>query len=295
MYCRRSERLTRLSTTGPDSHPISACARIVTTLEGKNCDGQHEFGTADWRLSVAVKDWRGQIRRGAPSNARSHQAVRGSRTAGRSEYYRPEILHEPNQVDRIENEARVGQEIAHPNVARIYEHEILRNATSKEIDQAFLVMEYVDGITLHKWLSMFHRISDRLLLRIFRQLVDGTNALHEKGVIHRDIKPTNILVSSTFQAKITDFGVVKVKDTPPGGSTPEDKFLGTIRNASPELLFGEKFDHRADLYSLGTVLFALLHGVEIFAAENQFARLIELKKHQGSGVRYGIHRQADPQ
>jgi serine/threonine protein kinase/transcriptional regulator with XRE-family HTH domain len=194
--------------------------------------------------------------------------------------YRPEILREPNQVERIENEARVGQEIAHPNVARIYEHEILRNKASKEIDQAFLVMEYVDGITLHAWLSMFHRISDRLLLRIFRQLVDGTHALHEKGVIHRDIKPTNILISSTFQAKITDFGVVKVKDTPPGGSTPEDKFLGTIRNASPELLFGEKFDQRADLYSLGTVLYALLHGIEIFAAENQFARLIELKRHQ---------------
>jgi transcriptional regulator with XRE-family HTH domain len=193
--------------------------------------------------------------------------------------YKPEILKKRDEVRRIENEAKIGSQLSHPNLVRIYDYQITKKGASDEIDQAYLVMEYVDGITLGEWLSMFHRVSNSLMVRIISQITDAIECLHSAGAIHRDVKPTNVLISSDFQAKLADFGVIKFKDGKADDHTPTDDFLGTIRNASPELLLGQKFDHRTDLYSLGTVLYALLHGEEIFAGEKQFARLIELKNH----------------
>ena len=134
-------------------------------------------------------------------------------------------------------------------------------------------MEYVDGTNLGSWIEMFHPIPAKLIARIVLQLLDALEALHGADLIHRDVKPVNIMVSTSFDIKLMDLGVVRVtKDNP---LTPEDKFLGTIRNSSPELLLGQKYDYTTDVYSLGTVLYALVHGQEVFADEKQFARLIQ--------------------
>ena len=167
--------------------------------------------------------------------------------------YKDEILKEPGQAERMKQEFQVGSTISHPNVVRIFEY------THAEKDQRpYLVMEYIDGITLSEWVTLFHPISDRLLVHMMMQLVKGIGELHQAGVTHRDIKSQNIMVSSAFKAKIRDLGVVKEKTEK--GITPPDKFLGTIRNSSPELLQGKQYDNRTDLYSLGTVLYCLLHG-----------------------------------
>lgn len=187
--------------------------------------------------------------------------------------YKPEILRQVGQIERIKREFKAGSVLSHPNLVRIYDYSI----EEKEA-RPFLVMEYVDGITLDKWLNMFCPISGRLLLRIVDQLIDALVHLHENGVTHRDFKPQNIMISSSFDIKVMDFGVVRItRDTP---ITPKDKFVGTIRNSSPEMLFGKDYDHRTDLYSLGTVIYNLLYGEQIFAEENQFATLIDLIKNQ---------------
>jgi len=184
--------------------------------------------------------------------------------------YKSDILRQPAQLERIQREFTVGSTVTHPNLVQIYEH-------STE-PKPFLVMEYVDGITLDRWLEMFHPIPGRVLFKIVDQLVAGLAALHENGIVHRDFKPQNIMLSSTFQAKIMDLGVVRITSSTP--ITPTDKFIGTIRHSSPEMLFGRDYDARTDLYSLGTVIYNLLYGEQIFAEENQFARLIELVKSQ---------------
>src|SRR5437867_48182 len=141
--------------------------------------------------------------------------------------YKPEILKQAAQLERIEREFRVGSTLSHPNLVCMFDYKIEK--TSKP----YLVMEYVDGVTLDAWVDMFHPTSARLLVRIIEQLVSGLNHLHENSIIHRDLKPQNIMLSSAFEPKIMDLGVVRITTATP--ITPKDKFVGTIRNAAPEL------------------------------------------------------------
>ena len=183
--------------------------------------------------------------------------------------YKPEILLEPKQAERIRREFKVGSDILHPRLVTIYEvHEA-------GVEPPFLVMEWVDGMTILEWAKMYHPVPSNFLLQLSRELVSGIAELHAHDFIHRDLKPSNAMISSTFHVKIMDFGVVHVKPGAESPVTPTDLFLGTIRNAAPELLFGTNLDERCDLYSLGTVLYALLYGKEIYADENQFACLVE--------------------
>jgi transcriptional regulator with XRE-family HTH domain len=184
--------------------------------------------------------------------------------------YKPEILSKPGQRERIEREFRVGAGLAHPHLVRMFAYSIA------DADP-YLVMEYVDGVSLDDWLTMFHPVSSRLRVRIAAQLTDALIELHRHEVQHRDVKPQNIVVSSTFDVKLMDLGVV----TSPAevDITPSDEFVGTIRNAAPEFLFSNDYDERADLYSLGTVFFALLHGEQVFADETRFSVVVECVGH----------------
>ncbi len=203
--------------------------------------------------------------------------------------YKSEILRQHGQLARIQREFQVGSTISHPNLVRIYD-----SSLNQDRDAApYLVMEYVDGIPLDKWVEQFFPIPTRLLLRLAEQLIGGVACLHENGITHRDLKPQNIIVTSTFDVKIMDLGVVQIQpnDSP---LTPQDKFLGTIRNSSPEMLFGGNYSHQTDLYSIGTVLYLLLHGEQIFAEEQQFARLIRLVENEDPHFDPPAKRTADP-
>lgn len=185
--------------------------------------------------------------------------------------YKDTILQHKNQRERIQREFKVGSSISHPNLARIYD---IGDLTK---EQPYLVMEYVDGVPLSDWIHMFHPIAGSLLIRIVKQLVEGVRELHAKDIIHRDLKPANVMISSSFDARIMDFGVVHI--TTETHLTDRDKFVGTIRNASPEFLRNRNYDKRTDLYSLGTVIYTLLYGEDIFAEENQFVRLADAVEH----------------
>jgi serine/threonine protein kinase/transcriptional regulator with XRE-family HTH domain len=170
--------------------------------------------------------------------------------------YSPEILQHPNQDRRIQREFETETFLAHPRLVKAHDF-------SPEGPTPFLVMEWVDGVTLTEWLKMFHPVSGRLRLHLVTQLLEGLQYLHSNGLWHRDLKPSNIMVLPTFDVKIMDLGVVHVEEDV--SLTPEGERLGTRRNSSPELLRGDEHDQRTDLYSLGTVVYALLHGEEVFA------------------------------
>jgi tRNA A-37 threonylcarbamoyl transferase component Bud32/transcriptional regulator with XRE-family HTH domain len=233
--------------------------------------GQIPDGIGDYRvLQLLGQGAAGRVYLATPSKAKDFAKV-GEPVA--LKVYKPEILAKPNELERIGRELRVGSTVAHPNLARIFEQN--RDADGNP----FLVMEFVDGIPLSKWISMFHPVAAPLLLGFVEQLVHGLAALHQRGVTHRDLKPANVMVTYAFDVRIMDFGVVRVTEDSP--ITDSNEVLGTIRNSSPELLRGERYDERTDLYSLGTVFYALLHGEEVFADERNKTRLLAMVQNEG--------------
>lgn len=202
--------------------------------------------------------------------------------------YNDRVLSAPNQLERIRREFDVGSRIMNPHLVHMHECNI------KEGRDPFLVMEYIDGTRLNDWIEMFHPISPALLLRTLIRIAQGIRALHEAKTVHRDIKPENIMISSDFIPKLMDFGVVRIEHV--DGKTPSHSFIGTIRNAAPEWLRREEKpdDVRMDLYSFGTVIYALLHGYQVFHQERQFACLSELVTRKKPNFEEGLRSRPQP-
>jgi serine/threonine protein kinase/tetratricopeptide (TPR) repeat protein len=170
------------------------------------------------------------------------------------------------EKERFYHEARAASALSHPNVTTIYE--------IKEFEGTiYLAMEYVEGKTLKK---VIHDEPPAMkkILEIAIQACDGLAAAHEKGVVHRDIKSDNIMLTPKGQVKIMDFGLAKVKGATKitkAGST-----LGTAAYMSPEQAQGEEVDHRTDIFSFGVVLYELLAGKLPFRGEHQAALMYSL-------------------
>jgi eukaryotic-like serine/threonine-protein kinase len=170
------------------------------------------------------------------------------------------------EKERFYHEARAASALNHPNVSTI--HEI------REFDgQLFLAMELVEGQTLKKLVST-EPLPLKKVLDIAIQVCDGLASAHEKGIVHRDIKSDNIMMTSKGQVKIMDFGLAKVKGATKltrAGST-----IGTAAYMSPEQAQGLEVDHRSDIFSLGVVLYELLTTKLPFRGEHQAALMYSL-------------------
>ena len=154
------------------------------------------------------------------------------------------------EKERFFHEARAASALNHPNVTTIYEIDEYK-------DQVFIAMEMVEGKTL-KQLVKTETLSIKKALEIAIQICDGLAAAAEKGIVHRDIKSDNIILTPKGQVKIMDFGLAKIK----GASklTKAGSTVGTAAYMSPEQASGEEVDHRSDIFSFGVVLFELLTG-----------------------------------
>jgi formylglycine-generating enzyme required for sulfatase activity len=166
---------------------------------------------------------------------------------------------------RFLREARSAAPIQHENVVRIHE--------TAEEPLPYLVMEFVAGETLQQRLDRTGPLDVAEALRIARQVAEGLAAAHERGLIHRDIKPSNILIESGPQqrVKITDFGLARAADD--ASLTRSGVVAGTPLYMAPEQAKGESLDARADLFSLGSVMYAMLTGRPPFRAETTLAVL----------------------
>ncbi|HVR96816.1 MAG TPA: serine/threonine-protein kinase [Thermoanaerobaculia bacterium] len=185
--------------------------------------------------------------------------------------YKPEIFGQaPHIKERIEREASIGELIEHVNVLRVFALE--------EIDiealgpRLALIMEFCHGGDLHHVLYKSSGAADLDIGRFARGLIAGLGRIHQSGIVHRDIKPHNILVSVDGTPRIADFGVVRHVDETTMTNTSE--FLGTIRYSAPEVLEGSPPTFASDVYSLGTVLYELIYGAPVFAGIEMFAALI---------------------
>jgi len=177
----------------------------------------------------------------------------------------PELAASGTARDRFEREARAAAAISHDHVVTIH-------AVDEAKGLPYLVMQYVQGESLQQKLDRDGPLELKEILRIGVQTADGLAAAHAQGVIHRDIKPANILLENGVQrVKITDFGLARVAAD--ASLTQSGVIAGTPQYMSPEQSLGEPQDHRTDLFSLGSVLYALCTGRPPFRADSAVAVL----------------------
>ena len=165
---------------------------------------------------------------------------------------------EPKARERFMREARLASSFQHQNICTI--HEIDETADK----QLFISMDYYEGETLQQKISEGASSLDQILDYVI-QIAEGLALAHEKGIIHRDIKPGNIMVTIDGSVKILDFGLAKLSGS--FDSTQTGKALGTISYLSPEQAQGQKVDHRTDIWSLGVVLYEMTTGMLPFSHE----------------------------
>ena len=179
----------------------------------------------------------------------------------------PETLGDvPDVRERFLREARTAARLSHPNIVPIYRADELRGVV-------FIVMAYVDGESLADRLASRGALPPRELVPILRDVAAALDHAHALGVVHRDVKPENILIErSTGRALVTDFGIARVAEAKP--LTATGQVLGTVHYMSPEQISGELVDGRSDLYSLGVVAFRALTGRLPFDNESASAVLV---------------------
>jgi serine/threonine-protein kinase len=179
-------------------------------------------------------------------------------------------------VDRFFREARIAATLNHPNIVNIYDYNI-NNLTH----QSYISMEFVDGPSVRDiFEEYFVNAPPPMNLRVqealyyLAQVCDALRVTHSKGIIHRDIKPDNILISSARTAKITDFGIVHVEEAT---FTPTGALIGTPRYMAPEQVQGSRLDGRADLYSAGIIFYEWLVGMPPFVTGDVAYQQVNVK------------------
>ena len=169
-------------------------------------------------------------------------------------------LEDPTVVARFDREARAVARLAHANIVSVYD-------VGVDDDMPYLVMELVHGQSLAALIDS-GTISIDDAVNVAVQVCDALQAAHEAGVVHRDVKPANILIAPTGAVKVCDFGIARVSQATQAGLTRSHVTVGTAEYMAPEQASGGPVDARTDLYALGCVLYAMLTGSPPFHGDN---------------------------
>ena len=175
----------------------------------------------------------------------------------------PQYADDPNFVTRFRREAQAAARLSNPNVVSVFD-------TGDEQDVHYIVMEYVDGRTLADYLAGGSRIMPERAIDIAIDVCRALEAAHEQGVVHRDIKPGNIMITASGEVMVTDFGIARMAT---GQETIEQTaaVLGTASYLSPEQAQSQPVDGRTDIYSLGCVLYEMVAGRPPFIGDSTVA------------------------
>ena len=168
----------------------------------------------------------------------------------------------PEDLERFKREIRLARKITHRNVLRTYDY-------GEAEGVYFISMEFVRGYTLAELLeeAPAHQMVPRVGMGIARQICRGLEAAHEQGIIHRDIKPQNVLIDHKGEVKLMDFGIARMAEAHEG-MTQQGLIVGTPHYMSPEQVQGKQLDPRSDVYSMGVMLYEMLAGQKPFVSSS---------------------------
>ncbi|MFG0319079.1 MAG: protein kinase [Planctomycetota bacterium JB042] len=169
-----------------------------------------------------------------------------------------ELVYDERFASRFMNESKIMATLRHENIVRVIDHE-------QAYATFFIIMEKVDGVDLRKILNEQGRLSFSDTRSILRQLAAALEHAHARGIVHRDVKPGNVLVTPSGRVKVTDFGIAQTRE---GKDGPEENVSGTPKYLSPEQARGEEVDGRSDVYSLGILAYEMLTGYVPFMADS---------------------------
>jgi len=158
---------------------------------------------------------------------------------------------------RFKNEARAAGGLSHPNIVTVYD-------AGEDGGNLYLAMEFINGVTLESMLKTERRLSPARTLDIIRQVCAGLDSAHKKGIVHRDVKPGNVMISGDGVVKITDFGIARAGEV----MTLTGQVVGTPNYMSPEQVVGSQLDGRSDLFSAGVMLYEMITGERPFEGQS---------------------------
>ncbi len=175
---------------------------------------------------------------------------------------KPNYVNQEKFVDRFRREAQTAANLNHPNIVQIFDWGIE--------DEPYFVMEYIEGNTLTSIISGNRTVGLNDVLYIGSQVANGLKEAHKRGLVHRDIKPGNIMITPDGKVKVTDFGIVSLQNEE-SDITKTGAVLGTASYISPEQAQGKPVSFESDLYSLGTVIYELIAGKPPFTGDSPIA------------------------
>jgi serine/threonine protein kinase len=181
---------------------------------------------------------------------------------------KPEIASDEKIIERFRNELKIAREIAHKNVCKVFHF-------GKEKQSPYITMEYVRGEDLKSLIERKGVLTKEEALGVAKQVCSGLKEAHELGVVHRDLKPQNIMIDESGGVKIMDFGIARSVETE--GFTEAGMIIGTPDYISPEQAEGKKADQRSDIYSLGVVLYEMVTGRVPFEGDTAFSIALKHK------------------
>ena len=174
---------------------------------------------------------------------------------------KPEFVQDIKFVENFRKESHAAASLSHPNIVSIYD-------VGQEGNINYIVMELVSGKTLNELIKEEAPMDYRKAADIAKHVSAGLSAAHKKGIVHRDVKPHNILMTEDGIAKITDFGIAKAVTNTTIVDSGKDNVMGSVHYFSPEQAKGANVDEKSDIYSLGIVLYEMLTGKVPFDGDN---------------------------
>jgi TolB-like protein/Tfp pilus assembly protein PilF/tRNA A-37 threonylcarbamoyl transferase component Bud32 len=181
---------------------------------------------------------------------------------------KPEIAADKNTIERFRNELKIARGISHRNICRMYD-------LGREAETYFITMEYVSGEDLGSFLRRARRLDIGTAVSIARQVCEGLSEAHRLGVVHRDLKPGNIMIDGEGNAKIMDFGIARSLKRK--GLTGTGAMIGTPEYMSPEQAEGKEADQRSDIYALGVILYKMVTGQVPFEGDTPLSIALKQK------------------
>jgi len=174
----------------------------------------------------------------------------------------PHVLRDSQAYRRFKNEAQISAQLSNPNVATLFDF-------IKEGDQSYLIMEYIDGVTIEERLKREGALSVRETINLSKQILNGLSEAHRLNILHRDLKPANVMIKAGTYAKLMDFGIARLETAT--RLTANNKVIGTVEYMAPELLKGKEPSKASDLYAVGVMMYEMLTGKTLFVANSEAA------------------------